>query len=53
MSAKFRSLIKVLAVILVAIAVLLQLQLITISGLEVYNFWLVIIAFGLLMISSR
>ena len=42
-----------MAVILVLLAVLMQLQIVIIPAIAVYKFWIVVIAFGLLLISSR
>ncbi len=53
MSAKFRSLIRALAVILVALGVLMELQLLVIPALVAYSFWLVVIAFGLVLFTAR
>lgn len=53
MSNKTRNILKAMAVILVLLAVLMQLQIVIIPAISVYKFWLVVIAFGLLLISSR
>lgn len=53
MSNKTRSIIKAIAVILVLLTVLMQLQIIIIPSIAVYKFWIVVIAFGLVLISSR
>lgn len=53
MSSKTRSFIRALAVILVALGVLLELDLIAIRGITEYSFWLVVIAFGLILFTSR
>jgi hypothetical protein len=53
MSNKTRSIIKAIAVILVLLAVLMQLTWVIIPIIVGYKFWLVVIAFGLLLISSK
>lgn len=53
MSNKTRSIIKAIAVIFVLLAVLMQLQIVIIPALAVYKFWIVVIAFGLILISSK
>ena len=53
MSNKTRSLLKVLAILLVALAVLMELSFIIIPVLSLYKFWMVVISFGLLLIASR
>ena len=53
MSNKTRSILKAIAVILVLLAVLMQLQIVIIPSISVYKFWIVVIAFGLVLISSR
>jgi hypothetical protein len=53
MSNKTRSILKAIAVILVLLAVLMQLQIILIPAISVYKFWIMVIAFGLLLISSK
>lgn len=53
MSNKTRSILKAIAVILVLLAVLMQLNIIIIPAVSVYKFWIVVIAFGTLLITSR
>ncbi|MEO5603013.1 MAG: hypothetical protein ABIR06_18980 [Cyclobacteriaceae bacterium] len=53
MSNKTRSILKAIAVIFVLLAVLMQLQIIIIPSVSVYKFWIVVIAFGVLLISSK
>ena len=53
MSNKTRSILKAIAVILVLLAVLMRLQIVIIPSISVYNFWIVVIAFGVVLISSR
>ncbi len=53
MSNKTRSILKAIAVILVLLAVLMQLQIVIIPALASYKFWIVVIAFGVVLITSR
>jgi hypothetical protein len=53
MSNRTRSIIKVVAVVLVLLAVMMHIGFIAIAGLGVYKFWMVVIAFGLLLISTK
>ena len=53
MSNKARSILKVLAVILVLLAVVMQIGWVIIPSISIYKFWFVVIAFGLLLISSN
>ena len=53
MSNKTRSIIKAIAVVLVLVAVLMQLTWLIIPVIYGYKFWLVVIAFGLLLIGSK
>ena len=53
MSNKTRSVLKAIAVILVLLAVLMQLQIVIIPSLAFYKFWIVVIAFGLVLITAR
>jgi hypothetical protein len=53
MSNKTRSVLKAVAVLLVLLCVAMQLQWIIIPALSVYKFWLVVIAFGVLLIASK
>ncbi|MCW5912593.1 MAG: hypothetical protein KIT62_16110 [Cyclobacteriaceae bacterium] len=53
MSNKTRSILKAIAVILVLLAVLMELKIIIIPAIAVYKFWIVVIAFGLMLISSK
>ena len=48
-----RSLLKVVAVLLVLLAVLMQLDVIWIRQLSEMKFWMVVIAFGLMLITSK
>jgi hypothetical protein len=53
MSNKTRSILKAIAVILVLLAVAMQIGWVAIAGITIYKFWLVVIAFGLLLVSSK
>ena len=53
MSNRTRSIVKAVAVVLVLLAVVMQLQLVIIPSISVYKFWLVVIGFGLLLISTK
>jgi hypothetical protein len=53
MSNKTRSILKANAVILVLLAVLMDLHIVMIPALAYYKFWIVVIAFGVVLISSR
>lgn len=53
MSNRTRSIVKAIAVILVLLSVTMQLGWIIIPSISVYVFWIVIIAFGLLLVSSK
>lgn len=53
MSNKTRSILKAIAVILVLLAVLMDLHIVIIPAIVVYKFWIAVVAFGLLLISSK
>ncbi|MBK7651490.1 MAG: hypothetical protein IPK96_15080 [Flammeovirgaceae bacterium] len=53
MSNKTRSILKAIAVILVLLAVLMELKFVIIPVLVVYKFWILVIAFGLLLVGSK
>lgn len=53
MSNKTRSILKVIAVLLVIIAVVIHLGWVSIPAINGYIFWFVVIGFGLLLISSK
>jgi hypothetical protein len=53
MSNKTRSILKAIAVILVLLAVMMHIGWVAIAVISVYKFWLVVIAFGLLLIGSK
>lgn len=53
MSNRTRSILKGIAVVLVLLAVLMDLSIVIIPALSVYKFWIVVIAFGMVIISSR
>lgn len=53
MSNRTRSILKAIAVILVLLAVMMQIGWVTIPAIIGYKFWLVVISFGLLLVSSK
>lgn len=53
MSNKTRSILKTAAVILVILAVMMHQRWVVIPAISPYTFWLVVIAFGVLLISSK
>jgi len=53
MSNKTRSIIKAIAVVLVLLTVMMTLGWVSIPALNAYKFWIVVIAFGLVLISSK
>jgi antibiotic biosynthesis monooxygenase (ABM) superfamily enzyme len=53
MSNKTRSILKAIAVVIVLLCVAMQLQWVIIPSVSVYRFWLVVIAFGIMLISSK
>ncbi len=53
MSNKTRSILKAIAVVIVLLAVAMQLQWVIIPSISIYRFWLVVIAFGVMLISSK
>jgi hypothetical protein len=53
MSNRTRSILKAVAVVLVLLAVAMQVQWVIIPAISVYKFWIVVVSFGLLLISSK
>lgn len=53
MSNKTRSILKAIAVILVLLAVLMDLHIVIVPAIAVYKFWIVVVAFGVLLVSSK
>ena len=53
MSNKTRAILKGIAVVLVLLAVLMHLQIVIVPAISVYRFWMSVLAFGLLLISSK
>jgi len=53
MSNKTRSILKALAVVIVLLAVLMDLSIVIIPAIAVYKFWMVVAAFGIMLISSK
>lgn len=53
MSNRTRSILKAIAAVIVLLCVAMQLQWVIIPAIGVYKFWLVVFAFGLMLISSK
>jgi hypothetical protein len=53
MSNKTRSILKAIAVVFVLLAVLMQLRIVIIPAMVSYTFWIVVIAFGVVLITSK
>lgn len=53
MSNRTRSIVKGVAVLLVLLMVMMQMNWVVIPAIVAYKFWIVVIAFGLLLISSK
>lgn len=53
MNRKFVSTLKVIAILLVLLAVLMHLQVIIIPAIAAYKFWMVVIAFSVVLITAR
>jgi hypothetical protein len=53
MNQKTRSLIKGIAVLVVLLAVLMELQFVLIPALSPYKLWLVVIAFAMVLFTTR
>jgi hypothetical protein len=53
MNNKIRSVLKGIAVLLVLLAVMMHIQWVVIPALTAYKFWMVVIAFGVVLITSR
>jgi hypothetical protein len=53
MSNKTRSVIRIVAVILVLLAVMMHIGWVSIAGVSVYRFWMVVLAFGLMLAGSK
>ncbi|HNP94542.1 MAG TPA: hypothetical protein PKJ63_02905 [Cyclobacteriaceae bacterium] len=53
MSNKTRSVLRAIAVIIVLLAVLMDLHVIMIPAIAVYKFWMVVVAFGVMLITSK
>jgi hypothetical protein len=53
MSNKTRSILKAIAVVFVLLAVLMQLRIVIIPAMASYTFWIVVIAFGVVLITSK
>jgi hypothetical protein len=53
MSNKTRSVLKIIAVVLVLVAVMMHIGWLNVPTLPLYRFWMVVLGFGLLLISSK
>lgn len=53
MNNKTRSIIRIVAVILVLLCVVMQLQWVIIPAISGYRFWIVVVAFGMILITSK
>ena len=53
MSNKTRSILKAIAVVIVLMAVLMELNIVLIPAIAVYKFWMVVVAFGVMLITSK
>ncbi|MCI0751019.1 MAG: hypothetical protein L0Y35_04220 [Flammeovirgaceae bacterium] len=53
MSNKTRSILKAIAVVIVLLCVLMKLGVVSIPALSAYTFWMVVVAFGLMLIASK
>ena len=53
MSNKTRNILKITAVIIVLLTILMQLNIIAIPAISYYKYWMVVVSFGLLLISSK
>jgi hypothetical protein len=53
MSNRTRSIVKGIAVLIVLLTVMMQMNWIAIPAIAAYKYWLVVIAFGLVLISSK
>ncbi|MDH4057861.1 MAG: hypothetical protein OEU76_03815 [Cyclobacteriaceae bacterium] len=53
MSNRTRSIVKGVAVLLVLLMVMMQMNWVVIPAIVAYKFWIVVVAFGLLLISSK
>lgn len=53
MSRKTITTLKIIALLFVGLAVLMHLQIIIIPAISAYKFWMVVAAFGLVLVTSR
>lgn len=53
MSNRIRSIIRAAAVIIVLLAVLMELSVVIIPAVSAYKFWIVVVGFGLMLLSTR
>ena len=53
MSNKTRSILRAVAAVIVLLAVLMELHIVIVPAIAVYKFWMVVVAFGIMLISSK
>ena len=53
MSNRTRSILRAVAAVIVLLAVLMELHVVIIPAIAVYKFWMVVVAFGIMLISSK
>jgi hypothetical protein len=53
MSNQTRSILKIVAVILVLLTLVMQLHWVSIPAINPYKYWMVVVAFGMLLVSSK
>ena len=53
MNTKTRSMLRIISILIVALMVLMELNIVVIPALVAYKFWLMVISFCLLIISSK
>lgn len=53
MSRKTRSLIKTVAILIVLVSVLLELDVLNLSIIEPYKYWMTVLGFGMVLLASR
>lgn len=53
MNNKTRSIIRIVAVVMVLLCVVMQLQWVIIPAIAGYRFWIVVVAFGMILITSK
>lgn len=53
MNRKFLSALKIVAILLVLLAVLMHLQVVIIPAIAAYKFWMVVIAFAMVLLTTK